>query len=303
LNYAKRLHDRIAALPLLLPAGLRGYFRALYKAIVPQSSFSLDEVIRWLSALRDAGVVFGFPDDVPGANTAGETPIAILKHDIHDDLDRAVQMAHAEHANGIHGLYFMMGPHALNRKFYGTARAWDQLRTIQRLGHRVGLHLDTFDALKRGGIYAFAASTTAAFAREGIVLRYGNCHGDRKYEALGISVTDFFVEIAGKRTAASNLASGKMAPHFGKYALKELAGRYGLEYWVEGRVLRAGVRLERALYVTDNTGCIRIAARGLSSKPFRIDEEFIAASAAAMVGTHSIILLHPQWYASRNSKT
>lgn len=293
-----RLQDRISTLPLLLPESLRGTLRRLRKAITPQSAFQLEEVIGWLLTLKGRGVLFGFPEDI---ERFGKNSLAILKHDIHDDLDRAVEMARVEHAHDIHGLYFMMGPHVLNRSFYGAERTWTQLRLIQSLGHRIGLHLDPFVALKQGGIHEFAARTVAEFAAQGIVLRYGNCHGDRKYEALGVRVTDYFAELVSKQPPLSGPLAEKMSTHLGKYFLKHMADAYELSYWVEGRVFRAGVPQQRALYVTDNTGCIRIAAKGLSSKPFELDESFVAASAEALSSTHSIILLHPQWYSSSKS--
>jgi hypothetical protein len=286
------------AIPRHLPPAWRGTLRRLYKAVVPQPFFDLSATMKWLDALKEGGVAFGFPEDMADG---GPRSLAILKHDIHDNLDRAVAMARAESALGIHGLYFMMGPHELNRTFYGTAHAWEQLRAIQDMGHRIGLHLDPFDALRSGGLYEFIARTIAEFSRERITVRYGNSHGDSKYESLSIRQQDLFVEsLAPLSVAGRNDAN--MALHAGKYSLEHLASAFGIEYWVDSRVFRQGVRLQRTVYVSDNAGQIRIRPQGPSSRRFEIDGAFVAESVPFLTNSRALILLHPQWYASRNGR-
>lgn len=162
-------------------------------------------------ALANSGVNFGFPEELVDNDRSS---ITILKHDIHDDLNRAVAMAAMEQEHAISGIYFMMGSHALNRRFYGSEQSWEQLRTIQSLGHRIGLHLDAFDALRRGGVYEFVARTLADFSREGIEVHYANSHGDRHFRRMGVRATDFFTEYAhrageiGRLKALSKVTSG-----------------------------------------------------------------------------------------------
>jgi hypothetical protein len=149
-----------------LPTAIREPLKSLLKRVAfrvdKEGELSLEQAMGWLAALRDAGVSFGFPEDLSAGR--GDAPLAILKHDIHQNLDRATAMALAERTNGIAGLFFMMGPHRLNRKFFGSAKSWDQLRGIQASGHRIGLHLDVMDAiLRRGDLYediALQASRT-----------------------------------------------------------------------------------------------------------------------------------------------
>jgi hypothetical protein len=296
----KALHDRVAALPLLLPRGLRGTLRTLYKAIVPERTIPLDQAIRWLIALREAGVAFGFPDDLQNVPLKGKaSPLALVKHDIHDNLDRAVGMARAEHERSIAGLYFMMGPHALNKSFYGSERTWEKLRTIQSLGHRIGLHLDIYDALRTRGLYEFIADALADFSREGISLQYANSHGDQKYAVLGATPANLFAELAEMRRGPTETAAKSVAAHVGEYSLKHLAERFGLTYWVDGRIMREGIPLRRTIYVSDNGGYIRINSGNLSSRPFEIDPDFVAASVQLLRTAQSLILLHPQWYVSQ----
>lgn len=289
-------YDRLAALPRRLPPAWRGTLRRLYKSIVPQSFFDLDDAMNWLLALKQAGIAFGFPEDLA---SGAKLPLAILKHDIHDIIDRAVAMARAESDRGIYGLYFMMGPHELNRTFYGSARTWEQLRAIQDMGHRIGLHLDPFDAVCReGSLYDFIGRTIEDFSRERILVRYGNSHGDSKYESLGMRQQDFFVESMGALPAARE-SDDLSALHAGKYSLEHLASTFGIEYWVDSRVFRQGVRLQRTVYVSDNSGQIRIRPQGPSSRRFDVDEAFVAESVPFLTNSRSLILLHPQWYAAR----
>lgn len=63
--------------------------------------------------------------------------------------------------------------------------------------------------------------------------------------------------------------------------------------------MRNGRPLDRTVYVSDNTGCIRIGSQGISSKAFEIDEDFVAASVPLLASTQSMILLHPQWYVAK----
>ncbi|HEX3664585.1 MAG TPA: hypothetical protein VHU23_05055 [Rhizomicrobium sp.] len=251
--------------------------------------------MNWLAALKNGGISFGFPEDLVDG---GPRSVAILKHDIHDNLDRAVGMGHAENARGIHGLYFMMGPHELNRTFYGAAHTWEQLKAIQDMGHRIGLHLDPFDALRKGGLYEFIGRTIADFSRAGITIRYGNSHGDSKYEALGIRQQDFFAESMGPLPVADRNDTS-LVLHAGKCSLAHLAKQFGIEYWVDSRVFRHGERLQRTVYVSDNAGQIRIRPQGPSSRRFEIDSTFVSESVPLLVNSQSVILLHPQWYASR----
>jgi hypothetical protein len=292
----RTVYDGLAAIPRRLPPAWRGTLRRLYKAVVPQPFFDLDDAIKWLLTLKEHGVAFGFPEDL--ADRGGQPSLAILKHDIHDDLNRAVAMAAAESARGICGLYFMMGPHELNRTFYGSARTWELLRTIQDMGHRIGLHLDPFDALRRNGLYEFIGRTITEFSREGITIRYGNSHGDSKYESLGIRQQDFFAE-SMDRIPITNTSPSKMASQAGKYSLEHLASHFGLEYWVDSRIFQRGVRLQRTVYVSDNAGQIRIRSRGPSSRRYEIDAAFVAQSVPLLMNAQSLILLHPQWYTSR----
>jgi hypothetical protein len=285
-----------------LPTAIREPLKSLLKRVAfrvdKEGELSLEQAMGWLAALRDAGVSFGFPEDLSAGR--GDAPLAILKHDIHQNLDRATAMALAERTNGIAGLFFMMGPHRLNRKFFGSAKSWDQLRGIQASGHRIGLHLDVMDAiLRRGDLYEEIAEILAGFSHAGIIVNYANSHGNTAFGKLGIRTGDFFVETARdvRVSEASGAAGKRLNEHLGQYSLKIIGERFGVHYWIDNRVLRDGVEVAPVVYVTDNSGAVKIPARKLASKKFDIDEAFVAASTSALVQAPSLILLHPQWYA------
>ena len=64
----------------------------------------------------------------------------ILRHDIDNSLAQAVELAKVEHHNGIHSTWFVL----LRTDFYNPAsrKCQEQLRTIQNMGHEIGLHFD-----------------------------------------------------------------------------------------------------------------------------------------------------------------
>lgn len=271
-----------------------GWLRRIHRRFAREATFDLSQTIAWLAHLRAHGIDFVFPEEFTADPPA--RGLAVLKHDIHHDLDRAEDMARAEHAHAIAGIYFMMGPHERNVHYYGSKRAWQQLRSIQDMGHRIGLHLDIFDAIKRGGLYEFIAETVAAFSDQGIQVRYGNSHGNTKYQALGIASSDFFCEIA----QSSAHAAGPISSHVAAYSLKDISDRFGIRYWVDSRMWDGGKRVRRALYVTDNNGDIRIPAKNVSTAPFRVDDDFVTASTSVLSEARTLILLHPQWHAARS---
>ena len=303
----KRFSWRVATQGVeMLPPSVRGPLKRIYRRIVfrgdDKVEFVLEDAIEWLSALRAGGTAFGFPEDLPSNGDEDGKALAVLKHDIHHDLDRAVGMAQAEHEKGIAGLYFMMGPHHLNRDFFGSRRSWKQLRIIQGMGHRLGLHLDVIDAIqRRGDVYAEIEDILARFSAEGLVVRYGNTHGNSAFKALGVHGRDFFAETSrGVRVSvADSPLAERLNEQLGRYSFKYIGERFGLRYWVDGSVFRDGHRFAPTLYVSDNSGAIGIRARGISSKPFVVDAAFATASISALTGICSLVLLHPQWYAPK----
>ncbi len=70
----------------------------------------------------------------------GSSRCVILRHDIDNSLEQAVQLAELEAAEGMHSTYFVL----LRTDFYNVASKAGQeaLRHILALGHEIGLHFD-----------------------------------------------------------------------------------------------------------------------------------------------------------------
>lgn len=262
--------------------------------------FALGATVSWLSSLRDDGARFVFPEEleqVQARRRAGpdaDGRLIVLKHDIHHDMRRTLAMAEAEAAAGLHGLYFMMGPHELNAKFLDDPTTWERLRRIVDLGHRLGLHLDVLDTiLTHGDLYEGVASIVERFTAEGFDLRYANCHGNSALQALGLRPDSVFRELGGDGSSTEGVAE-QWRVHVGRYALSEMASRFGIEYWIDGNVRRAGELVSRPRYVSDNSGALKTA--GLRSKPYEIDDAFATALAQDLRDRDALILLHPQFH-------
>jgi len=80
----------------------------------------------------------------------------VLRHDIDDNLDRAVQMAEIEAAHGFHSTFFMLD----TMPYFESG--FDKMRHIQSLGHEVGWH--------NNAIAAAVLSVGKDAAREGAPL-------------------------------------------------------------------------------------------------------------------------------------
>lgn len=66
--------------------------------------------------------------------------VAILRHDVDTDLAKALEFAEFEKSLGVSSTYFIL----LSSNFYNvfSKKSQETIRTIQSLGHAVGLHFD-----------------------------------------------------------------------------------------------------------------------------------------------------------------
>lgn len=64
----------------------------------------------------------------------------ILRHDIDNDIEKALKLAELEHSRGVSSTYFVL----LTSDFYNvfSKESYDVLRRINELGHTIGLHFD-----------------------------------------------------------------------------------------------------------------------------------------------------------------
>ncbi len=68
-----------------------------------------------------------------------EKPV-ILRHDVDDSLDKALDLARIEYSEGVRSTYFVL----LSTDLYNIAskKSMDMIGEIQSLGHEIGLHFD-----------------------------------------------------------------------------------------------------------------------------------------------------------------
>lgn len=262
----------------------------------PRATFDGFRVVDLLRSFQGAGLRFAFPDELELRGVDGGGPLVVLKHDIHHNIDRVLKLAKFEHALGISGLYFMMGPHEINRKIYGEESTWSKLREVQSMGHRIGMHIDIVDSIiRRGNLYDEIAENMEKFTKEGLVVRYANAHGNTKLKEFSeYKASDFFQETA--RPLLDTLGDSALKGHWGRYSLAEIGRRFGIEHWVDAGVYRAGQPLERLLYVTDNPRAFAMPSKKLLSKQFDLDADFERDLVIAVRTERVLMLLHPQWY-------
>lgn len=128
----------------------------------------------------------------------------VLKHDIHDlDLQRLVEFASEEVAQGIVGSYYFMAPgHPLTARSYSPAEQIEAMLRIHALGHEVGLHVDPLFLIdwKKRPLRELMDEMVAQFRSHGLEIVSGNMHGNSQFKGLdrngyGTSF-DLFEEIA-----------------------------------------------------------------------------------------------------------
>ena len=92
-----------------------------------ECNFSLKHYIETLLKYKEAGYLFG--KDI------------LLRHDVDLSLDAALELAKQEYKHDIKATYYIM----LHSSLYNaqSPEGMKQVREIHRLGHKIGLHVDT----------------------------------------------------------------------------------------------------------------------------------------------------------------
>ena len=97
--------------------------------------FTYDGYRALIAALREQGYSF-----CSYHNWAQTPRCVILRHDIDNDLQKAVNLARIEQEAGVQSTWFVL----LRTDFYNPASrdSLDKLHAIQAMGHEIGLHFD-----------------------------------------------------------------------------------------------------------------------------------------------------------------
>lgn len=105
-------------------------------------------------------------------------PGIIMRHDIDDDIERAVKMAEVENQYGVSATYFM-----LNTASYWKKGYWDLFRYIETLGHEIAWHnnviTEWIQADKKVSIDYLITEVLMEFLDNGFKIKGSASHGDK----------------------------------------------------------------------------------------------------------------------------
>lgn len=303
----KQLKRRLSRLP-----------RALRTWAVNANGFLQEDLKRFLLALMDSGIAFLPVDDFSDRYEAyfaadsrkpPSAPFGLLKFDIHNDMERPLEVARMLRGIGAPGLFLMMPEHPLNESFYEQPRTWEILREIVSLGHEVGLHADVFHLIStHGDLYKGLNHALQDMRARGLTIRAASVHGDTRahIKAVKLQGNDFFAEQfrRSKWTGVPPKGEEFFADHVKRYSHRRIADECGIEYFAEVKFLHHGRRIsdESTLYLSDNRRALEIrnipgrADNLVCEKQFAITPEFTAEAIAALKLRPFLTLLHPQWY-------
>lgn len=292
--------------------------RALRTWVVNSNGFRRDDLKIFLSALMDSGIAFLPVDQFAqryqryydrGRSDPLNHPFGLLKFDIHNDIQRPLEVARMLKDIGAPGLFLMMPRHPLNESFYDRERTWQTLREIESLGHEVGLHADLFDLISTyGDLYKGLSASVQDMRGRGLAIRTASVHGDtrRHIKAVKLQGNDFFEEEFRRTKWTGSPPKGEefYAQHVRRYSHRRIAAECGLEYFAEMKFLHNGHPLstEPTLYLSDNRRRLEIRnipgndENLVCDKAFAITPEFTAQAIAALRLRPFLTLLHPQWY-------
>ena len=109
-----------------------------------------------VDVLRDSG--YSFADY---HNYADFSRCVILRHDIDNSIEKAIELAELEHKLDVKSTYFVL----LTSDFYNpcSKKSLEGLRHIQQLGHEIGLHFDEMT-------YEGSVDVVSAIKREAKIL-------------------------------------------------------------------------------------------------------------------------------------
>lgn len=111
----------------------------------------------------------GIQEDGPGI---------IMRHDIDDNLERAVKMAEVESEHGVRATYFMLN----TASYWNTKWSWEKFRYIESMGHEIAWHnnviTEWIKAERQQSIDTLIIKVLCEFLEEGFTIKGSASHGD-----------------------------------------------------------------------------------------------------------------------------
>lgn len=266
--------------------------------------FKLNDLIKLYKLIIDQGCIActadSFQHDVSNGNATGKF---LIKHDIHHDLDKTIELACREFSLGIRAVYFALPNHSLSKKYFGSQYMWNIFERIVSMGHEVGLHLDLHDLiLNHGDLMVGIKYNIDLFTEHGIMIRSANLHGNTAHRKLYGSPKAFIRKLDSDQKPLRHIfpISDKNFLKFqASLSLEALAREYGILNWIDSEFFREGKRINIPSNCTDNSGSFRVGHNHkniLRTEPFKIDDDFCAKLASHCKESTTLFLIHPQYY-------
>lgn len=173
-----------------------------------------------------------------------------IKHDIHHDLLAAIRFARAEESMKVRGIYFFMPQHHLTRDYFSDSNYDEVIDEIRGRGHTIGVHVDTLELAGRGeGFEVGLMEFVQRLRKLGVVLRFGNTHGNSALSAAGVNPTHVFEEVSARCSPPPSDCNRLR----GRFSLMGIFKHLGIEYWFDTAIFRAGRAMSHCrVSFTDN---------------------------------------------------
>lgn len=226
--------------------------------------------------------------DYVRVDDVGDRQIALLRHDVDEDLDNALRMARWENERGLRATYFLRHSawyygRLIEDRILHTRELAGAIRQLTALGHEVGLHNDLLRIALQKHLdpYALLSRELDYFASLGVEVRGTAAHGHPFCHDNGFSNWEIFAESCGTRFGGPRTISLEVDGHRAEVAVGERSmADFGLEY--------EAYEIGRDVYITDVGGTIRTERGGRGTREFgRLDRDR---------GHVVIALTHPIWW-------
>jgi hypothetical protein len=194
-----------------------------------------------------------------GSCVGERRPAIFIKHDIHGlNLKSLVEFASTESQLGIRGTYFFMAPnHPDTLSYYDFSAQSEVMKSIQELGHEIGLHLDPYFLMQhhQQSLDQVLKDCLSAFRDIGLNVQSMNMHGNtghkhRDKNGYGTSF-ELFEEIARQpdfpSLEAMHADSADMVRQ-NRVRLKD----YGISFWADMPIWTADYGYIVTNFISDN---------------------------------------------------
>lgn len=228
--------------------------------------------------------------DLQRASKASD--VLLIRHDIDQDIDNAVRLAHWEADKGIRATYCVLhtawyyGRKAQGRVVHRNQQMVDACLEIQSLGHEINLHNNAVAVGLRTGAdpYDLLAEELAYLRGHGLEVRGTSTHGDPLCGQLGFQNFELFSECVYPANGGARTVDHKgRQVTIGARSMSE----FGLTY--------EGYDLPRDIYITDSGGSLRVV-HDTTGRAGRTRAELEPLPYRRIVG----ILTHPVWWNLKN---